>query len=128
MGRMTTAIIGTFNVFLIFIIGKRIYSLKAGLLGAIFLTGSFLHAQNSHYVTVDIPMTCLITITLWYAIKIGETGRPIYYGLGAFFASYAIMTKLPAVVIIIPLLIAHFYIIKNKEKLKIRLPFIKTQT
>ena len=115
IGRVTTALIGTFNVFLVYLVGKQVYSSRVGVFAALFLAFNFLHAQSSHYITVDVPMTCLATLTLWYAIRIVQTGRLRYYVLSALFAALAIQTKIPAVMLLISLLIAHFFVIKKEE-------------
>jgi 4-amino-4-deoxy-L-arabinose transferase-like glycosyltransferase len=107
IGRVTTALIGAFNVVLLYMMGRRVYSSRVGLLSALFLTLNILHARHSHYVTVDVPMTCLATLSLWYAIQVSLTARLKYTILCAIFTGLAIVTKAPSVVLIIPLLMAH---------------------
>jgi 4-amino-4-deoxy-L-arabinose transferase-like glycosyltransferase len=116
IGRITTALIGVLNVFVLYLLGKKVYGARAGMLGAIFLAVNFLHVQSSHYVTVDVPMTCFVTITLLFAIQMVRTGKLLYYALGFFFASCAIITKIPAAVVLVSLLIAHFFVAKKDEK------------
>ncbi len=115
IGRLTTALIGTLNVFIIYLIGKVSYSRRVGTIAAIFLALNFIHSQSSHYITVDVPMTCLATIALMYAVLICQSSEKKWYILGFLFAGLATITKAPAGVTIIPLLIAHFYNIKNNN-------------
>jgi hypothetical protein len=115
IGRITTAFFGALNVVLVYILGSTIYSSRVGVLSGLFLALNILHARHSHYVTVDVPMTCLASFSLWYAIRVYQTGRLKYYILGAFFAGLAIQTKAPAVVLLIPLLIAHYFYLQQEE-------------
>ena len=57
IGRTTTVFLGTFTVGLVWWQGRRMGSSRAGLLAALFLALSFRHVVDSHYVTVDVPMT-----------------------------------------------------------------------
>ena len=119
IGRITTALIGTLNVFIVYLIGKEIYSKKAGLIAALFLAVNFLHASNSQNITVDVPMACLATIALLYAIRIVQSGENSCYIKAAFFSGLAVITKMPAIMLLVPLAVAHYFnISKEDHKLK----------
>ena len=115
IGRATTAVIGTVNVFLAYRIGVRAYGFVAGILAAVFLAVDFLNAEHSHFVTVDVPMTCLATAALLFAVRMVTEGRPSDYKWAAFFAALATSTKLPAILLLIPLLLAHYYVVRSKR-------------
>ena len=109
IGRATTAVVGAINVILVYRLGARAYSVGAGLLAAVFLTVDFLNVEHSHFVTVDVPMTCLATAALLFAVRMATDGGPRDYIWAAFFASLATTTKFPAILLLFPLLVAHFY-------------------
>jgi hypothetical protein len=115
ISRATTAIIGMLNVFLLYRIGARAYSVGAGLLAAIFLTVDFLSAEHSHFVTVDVPMTCLATAALLFAVKMATDGRSSDYKWAALFAALATTTKLPAILLLVPLLIGHYFYVRRQD-------------
>jgi len=102
MGRVTTAILGTATVALVWLQGRRIAGMRTGLLAAWFLAVSFQHVVDSHTITVDVPMT-LLTFFAVFLIAEDVAGRrrlpPVVFGL---VAAYAIMTKIPAVLLFVP--------------------------
>lgn len=109
IGRVTTAFVGTFTVFITYIIGKKVYSQRCAVFAALFLAFNYSHAVNSHYIQVDVPMACLSTIALMYALRIATSGKFKDYIWGAFFTGLAIITKLPAVMLLVPVIVAHFF-------------------
>ncbi|MGH7926181.1 MAG: ArnT family glycosyltransferase [Candidatus Binatia bacterium] len=116
IGRATTAVIGALNVFLLYRMGLRAYSLGAGLMAALFLSVDFLSVEHSHFITVDMPMTCLATAALLFAVKMAIDGGAGDYKWAALFAALATTTKIPAILLVMPLLIAHFFYIRRHER------------
>jgi len=116
MGRATTAIIGAITVYVVYLIGRMAYSERAAVFAASFLAVNILHADLSHYIVVDIPMVFLATVSLYFAIRLVESGGAKEYWWAALFAACATTTKIPAILLVIPLLFAHFmYIRKNGD-------------
>jgi 4-amino-4-deoxy-L-arabinose transferase-like glycosyltransferase len=118
VGRVTTALIGVLNVYLVFYLGKIAYSRNAGLLAALFLVFNSIHAESSQSITVDVPLTCLMTAALIFAIHIKNFGGASNYYWGATVAGLAFITKLPGVMVLIPLLLGHWYYISKQETSK----------
>jgi len=116
IGRITTAVIGVVNVYLVYRIGRLFYSPLAGVIAAAFLSVNVLHVGLSHYVTVDVPMTCLATGALLFAIKLSHDGKPWDYRWAAILAAMATATKIPAVLLVIPLAIAHWLYFRSIGK------------
>ena len=115
IGRITTALIGTLNVFFVYLIGKEIYSRKAGILAALFFAFNFLHALKSHLIQVDTPMTCLVTIAFYFYIRIVRTGNNSSYIKAGVFTGLAVITKFPAIILLAPLSLAHYFNISKKK-------------
>lgn len=114
-GRATTAILGAATVITVYLIGKRAYAPRAGLIAAALLGGNVLHASLSHYITVDVPMVFLATIALFFAIRIAAEGAQRDYWLAAAVAAFATATKVPAIVLLLPLTIAHIYYVSLSQ-------------
>lgn len=113
LGRATTVVFGTLNIFLVYRLGVRAYSTGAGIIAAAFLAVDFLNVEHSHYITVDVPMTCLATAALLFAVRMVSEGRAHDYKWAALFAALATTTKLPAILVIVPLLVAHVAYVKQ---------------
>jgi len=74
MGRGIVATLGTATIALVFAIGRRIDSIAAGLLAALFLACSVLDLQAAHFATTDIPSSFFAVLTLWFALSVVEEG------------------------------------------------------
>ncbi|HEX3630713.1 MAG TPA: phospholipid carrier-dependent glycosyltransferase [Candidatus Dormibacteraeota bacterium] len=74
--RILDAVLGSLTVVLLFEFGRRAYGLLAGLLAASALAFAFLHLRDSHFATLDIPLTLATTGGLYVAYRtISERGR-----------------------------------------------------
>ena len=69
LGRVSSAIIGTINCYLIYKIGKTLKNRVAGIFGALFLVFNLIHVQSSHLISVDIPLVFFISIAILMLAK-----------------------------------------------------------
>lgn len=116
IGRITIALMGTATIYLIYQLGRRIYSAGVGLLAATFYGFSYLAVGIDHFVFPDTPLTFLSvwTMLLLYRILIhGEKRAYLWAGL---VIGIALATKYSGGALLIPLGLAHFYQVWNKEK------------
>ena len=113
MGRVTAALMGASTVAAVIYFGKRAYGATAGMLAGFFLAINVLHVDLSRLIGVDVPMTMLAAISLCYGLRIAIGGTRREYLLAALFAGLATTTKLPGILLLIPLLIAHGYAVAN---------------
>ncbi len=72
VGRALSALFDLSTVLLIFLIGRRMYGVRVGLLAALFLAASVLDIQQSHFYTADTFTNVPILIAFWYALDIAE--------------------------------------------------------
>ncbi len=72
VGRALSALFDLSTILLIFLIGRRMYGVRAGLLAALFLAASVLDIQQSHFFTVDTFTNVPILIAFWYALDIAD--------------------------------------------------------
>jgi dolichyl-phosphate-mannose-protein mannosyltransferase len=66
---------------------------SVALLAALLVAVNFLHARDSHYATVDVPMTFFLTMSLAFALKAGASGARRDALLAAGFAGLAASAK-----------------------------------
>jgi YYY domain-containing protein len=85
-GRAMSGTLDLLAVVLVFAIGRRLYGVRVGLLGALFLALSVLNIQQSHFFTVDSATAFLVTLALYFAVRVAQgEGRWSILGLGLAF-------------------------------------------
>lgn len=70
LGRAISATLGTATIPLVWSIARRISGPTAGLIGAALAACGVLHLRESHFFTVDIPLTFFSTLTLLLLIGV----------------------------------------------------------
>ncbi len=71
-GRLLTALVGCLTVALAYCLAKRAYGERAALIGAAFLAVAFLHVRDSHFATIDVPLSLATLTVLWLAQRMTE--------------------------------------------------------
>ncbi|MFH1085280.1 MAG: DUF2298 domain-containing protein, partial [Chloroflexota bacterium] len=72
VGRALSAIMDLACVWLVFLIGRRLYGARVGLMGALLLALTALSIQQSHYFTVDTATTLYVTLALYFAVRVAQ--------------------------------------------------------
>ncbi len=116
LARLLSAVLATATVFLVFLIGKRIYNEEVGLLSAFFLSITTALINHAHFETPSVAVTFFCTLTLLLCTYIIERNKPRFYILTGICAGFAIATKYIALFIILPALVAYFLAQRKKFK------------
>ena len=109
LGRLLTALMSVLTVFFIFVLGKRMYGLRAGALAALFLIFSLEHNRASHYMNPDGPMILFMVLSFLFVWSVYRTGKTRDYILVGLFAGLAFSTKYGGHILFIPLFLAHLF-------------------
>jgi hypothetical protein len=77
--RILDALLGSLTVLLVFEFGRRAYGWLAGVFGAAALAVAFLHVRDSHFGTLDIPLTlaCVGALYIAYRTIQSRGARPL---------------------------------------------------
>ena len=77
--RVLDALLGSLTVLLVFEFGRRAYGWLAGFLGASALAVAFLHVRDSHFGTLDVPLTlaCVAALSIAYRTLQSRGVRPV---------------------------------------------------
>ena len=67
--RVLDALLGSLTVLLVFDFGRRAYGWLAGFFGASALAVAFLHVRDSHFATLDVPLTLACVAALYVAYR-----------------------------------------------------------
>lgn len=107
VGRGISAFFDTLTILMVFLIGSRLFSRRAGALASLFFAFTVFHIQLAHFITVDVTLASLIAVTIYFCARVMEEGRLRHYLLTGLCAGLAVATKFTALPILIPLLTAH---------------------
>jgi hypothetical protein len=79
---------------------------STALLAALLIALNFLHARDSHYATVDVPLTLMVTMALGFALKaaVTETRRDVLLSAG--FAGLAASAKFNGAIVVASTVVA----------------------
>jgi hypothetical protein len=107
VGRLVTALFGTATLALLYFTGRIAYGRTVGILAAGLLAVDLLHVRDSHWVTTDVPLTFLITLATFLALRYWRTGRLGDAGAAGLVAGLATSMKYPGGLAFLGLLVAH---------------------
>ncbi len=108
VGRFASASGGLLTVALLYVVGKRLYGRKIGVLASFLLSVSFLHVRESHFAVNDAPLTFFITLGLLGGAYILRRGRWRDYAATGCVIGLAIATKYTGAQMVGMLLLAHW--------------------
>jgi YYY domain-containing protein len=80
-GRTLSTLFDLGSVLMVFLIGRRLYGERVGLLGALFLALSALPIQLAHFFTVDATTGFFVLLAVYWAVRAQQGG-----GIGTFTA------------------------------------------
>jgi len=117
LGRLVSTLMGVATVGLTYLVGKKLFDKRAGLVAALFLSLSTLHVAQSHYALLDVSMTFWVTLSFLFSVLILKKGRTRDYLLAGLFAGFAASTKYHGALIVIPLIAAHILRVVNARRI-----------
>jgi hypothetical protein len=75
LGRVLSALFDTLTVLATYLLGRKVFNRRVGLLAALCVTFTVLHIQLAHFYTVDTLLTTLIVLTVNKAVDVARRGR-----------------------------------------------------
>src|SRR5262249_30226995 len=81
VGRSWSALFQLLSIVVVFLIGRRLYGRRIGLLAALFMALSALPIQIAHFFTVDSATAFFTLLAIYWAVRAGQDG-----GIGSFAA------------------------------------------
>lgn len=117
VGRALAALFDTLTVWLVFLIGRRIFTPLVGLLAAAFVALSVLQIQQAHFFVTDPFLTTAVVAALYWMVRRVGGPRPAASsrrnwrdGLAAgAFVGLAVGAKFSAIMLVLPLLVAFIW-------------------
>ncbi|MFH0936861.1 MAG: glycosyltransferase family 39 protein [Candidatus Daviesbacteria bacterium] len=105
VGRILSVFFDLGTVFILFLLGAKIFNKKVGLLASFFYSISVLPIQLAHFYAVDTPLTFFILLTLYLLIKSQQNFSFKNVFLVGLALGLALSTKISAVLLVVPILV-----------------------
>ncbi|MDY7078672.1 MAG: glycosyltransferase family 39 protein, partial [Chloroflexota bacterium] len=96
VGRMLSALADLGTVFLVYLIGRRLYGESVGLLAAAFAALTAFSIQQAHFFTVDSMACFFVTLTVYFSVRAGRSGSWTDFGLAGLATGLATACKVSA--------------------------------
>lgn len=98
---------GVLTVWTVMNVAQKRWGRAAGIFAGLFIALNFLHARDSHFIYVDIPMTLMVFLAASTAYEVWDKGKKTDYLRSAVFAGLATAFKYNAVLSFLPLCVGH---------------------
>jgi len=119
LGRLLVAVMGTLTLGFTFRLGRWAYGRSAGLFALLFLSVSFLHVRDSHFITVDVPLTLFCTLAVLGAL-LGCSKGTGYLHWAAVAAGLATGTKYTGALCLLPVWMAVLLLPGQSGRAKVK--------
>mgnify|MGYP001078117429 CR=1 FL=1 len=96
VGRVLSALADLGTVFLVYLIGRRLYGETAGLLAAGLSAMTAFSIQQAHFFTVDSTACFFTTLTAYFAVRASQTGSWMSFGAAGLTTGLAAACKVSA--------------------------------
>ena len=115
LGRLLTLLMSVAAILAVYFIGKRMFGPAAGALAALMLIFSSEHNKISHYMVPDSVMVSFLVFSFYFIWRIYEEGKVKFYLFSGLFAGLAFGTKYGGHFLVLPLLLAHIFSLREKK-------------
>lgn len=125
-GRILTLLISLLTIYLIFKLGKYLFSENIGLLSAFFLAINPLDVEHSHFITPDVALSFFLLLTLYFVIRFLKEENHLFIYIASIFCGLATATKYPGLIAILFIILAiAIYQKREIKKFTIKTSIIK---
>ncbi|MFH1313517.1 MAG: tetratricopeptide repeat protein [Candidatus Eisenbacteria bacterium] len=109
VGRLITSFFGIASIYVLYKLGKDIFSRSVGMLAAFFLALSFSHIRRGQLITTDTPLVFFILLAFIPIWKIATEGRRSHYIWAGVCVGLATGVKYPGLLTAVGVVTAHIY-------------------
>lgn len=106
VARITSAVLGTIAVGLLYLAGRRLFDRRVGLLAGALLAVAFLPVFYAHLALNDVPALAPICLALVGIAGVARRGRAIDYAIAGVGLGLACATKYTGGIVLVPLVAA----------------------
>ena len=111
VGRPLSALADVGSVFMVYLLGRRMYGLGVGLLAAALTAVAVIHIQNSHFYRPETFSVFFTLTSLWAMLRMVERKRLRDSALLGLLVGLALAPKVNVLPLVIPLAFAYGYLV-----------------
>ena len=105
IGRNLSVLFDLATILFLFLIAKRLFGQKVGLLAAALMALSVLNIQLSHFYAVDTFANLFVVGTIYFVLRAHESGRWLDHVLTGLLFGLGLASKLNVIILIVPIVI-----------------------
>ena len=107
VGRSMMALADVGTVFMVFLLGKRVYDRRVGLLAAALVALAVIHIQHSHFYRPEPLLIFFLMVSFWFMLQVMERLKPRDSVLLGVFVGLAFAMKVSVLPLLLPLALAY---------------------
>lgn len=108
ISRMLSAVFGALTVFLVYLISRKMFSHRIGVIAGVILTFLPRHVYESHLAKIDIAHTFFVALAIYFIWNIYKYGGKWAYIVSGIAIGLATTIKYNGFLLVLPFLIAYF--------------------
>jgi uncharacterized membrane protein len=116
LGRVLSTLFDTGTIVLVYLLGRRLFGHKAGLLAAAFVACTVLHVQLAHFYAFDVVMAFFVVAAIYFDVRLAQEGKARDIILAGLCTGLAVGSKFSAFPLLLPLAVAHFLRITGEKR------------
>jgi len=109
IGRSIAAVADVGTVLMVYLLGKRVYGARVGLLGAALVALAVIHIQISHFYRPEPLLVFFLLVSFWFMLQVMERRRPRDSVLLGIFVGLTLAMKVSVLPLVLPLALAYGY-------------------
>ena len=107
VGRVISGVADTVTILFVFLLGRRLYDERGGLLAAALAAFTVLNIQLAHFYAFDVIMVTFIVAAIYFDVGVVVRGGVRSSVLAGACTAMAVACKFTAVPLLLPLVVAH---------------------
>ena len=109
VGRTLSALADVATIYVVYLLARKLFDRRVGLLAATFTMLAVIHIQLSHFFAVDTFQTLFAVTSVYFMVRVALEGRLRYSLLAGVFVALALATKVSSMPLLAPLVMAHVF-------------------
>jgi YYY domain-containing protein len=108
-GRILSALADVATIYVVYLLARKLFDRRVGLLAATFTTLAVIHIQLSHFFAVDTFQAFFIVTSVYFMVRLAQEGQLRYSLLAGGFVALAFATKASSMPLLLPLVLVHVF-------------------